>query len=137
MLGWSFSPKAYAGTEDAPIPPELEVALPEYGETLRPDYAVRRDARDPDAGWQLLVRTLPHERGFDDRDRGGLEASAHGRMERLLRETGVSAGLLVNGRALRLVSAPRGESCQRVCRGNCDCRTVSAIRGCASRACSQ
>jgi hypothetical protein len=31
-------------------------------------------------------------------------------MERLLRQTGVPAGLLFNGRALRLVSAPRGES---------------------------
>ena len=31
-------------------------------------------------------------------------------MERLLRETRVPAGLLVNGRALRLLSAPRGES---------------------------
>ena len=36
--------------------------------------------------------------------------SAHGRMERLLRQTGVPAGLLSNGRTLRLVSAPRGES---------------------------
>ena len=31
-------------------------------------------------------------------------------MERLLRQTGVPAGLLFNGRSLRLVSAPRGES---------------------------
>ena len=44
------------------------------------------------------------------RHRGRLEASAHGRMERLLRQTGVPAGVLWNGRAIRLVSAPRGES---------------------------
>ena len=31
-------------------------------------------------------------------------------MERLLRETGLPAGVLFNGRALRLISAPRGES---------------------------
>ena len=31
-------------------------------------------------------------------------------MERLLRHTGVAAGLLFNGAALRLISAPRGES---------------------------
>src|SRR3970040_580134 len=31
-------------------------------------------------------------------------------MERILRQTGVAAGLLFNGRALRLLSAPRGES---------------------------
>jgi hypothetical protein len=54
------------------------------------------------------------ERGEDFdrvvRDGGRLEASAHGRMERLLRSTGVAAGLIVNDHALRLVSAPRGES---------------------------
>jgi hypothetical protein len=110
VLGWSFSAKGYVGTQEAPIPPELEVALPEYNESLRPDYAVRVDARDPAAGWQLLVRTLPHDSDFDARESGGLEASAHGRMERLLRETGVPAGLLFNGRALRLISAPRGET---------------------------
>ena len=41
---------------------------------------------------------------------GRLEVPAHGRMERLLRQTGVPAGLLCNGRVFRLVSAPRGES---------------------------
>ena len=39
-----------------------------------------------------------------------LEASPQGRAERLLRGTGVPAGLLCNGTALRLISAPRGES---------------------------
>ena len=51
----------------------------------------------------------------DDFDRAGravdgLDASPHGRLERLLRHTGVPAGLLFNGVAVRLVSAPRGES---------------------------
>ena len=41
---------------------------------------------------------------------GGLEASPQGRAERLLRGTGVSAGVLFNGVALRVISAPRGES---------------------------
>ena len=36
--------------------------------------------------------------------------SAHGSMERLLRHTGVPAGLLFNGIALRLISAPKGEN---------------------------
>ena len=112
VLGWSFSPKGYAGTDDEPIPPELEVALPDYGETLRPDFAVReRDPADGAPPWQLLVTTFDGT-DFDTVTRAGghLEASAHGRMERLLRETGVPAGLLFNGRALRLVYAPRGES---------------------------
>ena len=42
VLGWSFSPKVYAGTAGSPVPTELEVLLPEYGETLRADFAVRR-----------------------------------------------------------------------------------------------
>jgi hypothetical protein len=84
VLGWSWSPKAYAGMAERPIPPELEVALPDYGETLRPDFAVcEPEPKDGASPWQLLVRVIP---------------------------TGVQAGLLVNGRTLRLVSAPRGES---------------------------
>ena len=41
---------------------------------------------------------------------GQLEASPQSRMERLLPQTQVPAGLLFNGRTLRLLSAPRGES---------------------------
>jgi hypothetical protein len=113
VLGWSFSPKGYAGTAESPIPPELEVALHDYGETLRPDFAVREP--DPQNGrppWQLVVRIVEPGLDFDRvvRGAGQFEASAHGRMERHLRQTGVPAGLLFNGRALRLVSAPRGES---------------------------
>ena len=45
VLGWGFSPRGYAGTEEAPVPDELTVPLPDYGETLCPDFAVRE--RDP------------------------------------------------------------------------------------------
>ena len=31
VLGWNFSPVGYAGTEEAPIPAELEAVLPEGG----------------------------------------------------------------------------------------------------------
>ncbi len=103
VLGWSFSPKGYAGVDGVPIPRELEVALPDQGKILRPDLAVReRDPQDGASDWQLLIRLLEIGEAFD--------AAAHGEMERLLRETGVPAGLLFNGRALRLISAPRGES---------------------------
>src|ERR1700704_5861118 len=40
VLGWGFSAKGYAGTADSPIPHELQVSLPDYNETLRPDFAV-------------------------------------------------------------------------------------------------
>lgn len=113
VLGWSFSPKGYAGTPEAPIPPELEVPLPDSGETLRPDYAVREpEPQNGAPAWQLLVRVLEPEQDFDLEARAGRrsELSPQSRMERLLRQTGVPAGLLVGSRALRLVSAPRGES---------------------------
>ncbi len=113
VLGWSFAPTGYAGTPESPIPPELEVPLPEYGETLRPDFAVRElDPREGDKPWQLLVRVLDAGDDFDNvvRGIGLLETSEHGRMERLLRQTGVAAGVLFNGRTIRVLSAPRGES---------------------------
>ena len=113
VLGWNFSPCGYAWSESGSGPPELDVTLTDYDETLRWDVAVRElDPQDGGVPWQLLVRILEPGQDFDHvfRGSGGLEVSAHGRMERLLRQTGVPAGLLFNGRALRVVSAPRGES---------------------------
>ena len=149
VLGWNFSAKGYAGTEDAPIPTELEIEMPDSGGFLRPDYAVRkepskeqlpaytlpaqpagavkgiRDAEtvqplesssDKASPWQLLAAACdpshPFDRAENLRSAGGavFDMSPHGRMERLLRETGVPAGLLYNGTVLRLISAPKGES---------------------------
>ena len=115
VVGWSFSPIGYAGTDEAPIPAELEAVLPDSGAILRPDFAMRteplRSAADAPT-WQLLVQVCEPGGDFDRAARAGdgLEASPHGRMERLLRHTGVPAGRLFNGLALRLLSAPRGES---------------------------
>ena len=113
VLDWNFSPKGYAGTSECPIPTELEVSLPEYEVMLRADFAVRElEPKEGSSSWQVIVQVLNPGEDFDQvfRGQGQLEASAHGRMERLLRQTGVPAGLLFNGRALRLVSAPRRES---------------------------
>ena len=113
VLGWGFSPQGYAGTEPATIPDELTVPLPDYGETLCPDFAVReRDPRNGSPPWQLLVQVLDDGQEFDKATTGagGLEASPQSRAERLLRGAGIPAGVLVNGVALRLISAPRGES---------------------------
>ena len=136
VLAWGFSSRGYAGTEECPIPAELELPLPDYGETLRPDYAVReRDPRDGEVPWQLLVRVLDAGRDFDAPAGGsagrGFETSPHGRVERLLRGTGVAAGLLFNGVALRLISAPRGESS-----GWMDFRIADMIRTAGRPLCS-
>ena len=108
VLKWSFSPKGYAGSAGNPIPDELA-----DGETLAPDFAVRDlRAGEGESAWQLLVQVLEPGQGFDKevKGSGALEASPHSRMERLLRRTKVKAGLLFNGLAIRLISAPRGES---------------------------
>ena len=113
VLDWSFRPGGYAGVDGCPIPPELELRLPDYGETMVPDFAVKeRDPRDGCPPWQLLVQVVDPGTDLDRATvgKGGLEASPHGRLERLLRGTRVPAGVLFNGRVIRLVSAPRGES---------------------------
>jgi hypothetical protein len=112
VLGWSFSPRGYAGGEAGGIPDDLIIPIPDASATLRPDFAVREiEPRDGESDWQLLVRELDESTPFDAVPAGdALEATEHGRMERLLRDTGVSAGLLCNGKTLRLISAPRGES---------------------------
>ena len=112
VLGWNFSPKGYAGSEENPIPDELQVMTAD-GETLAPDFAVRDlSAGEGKSAWQLLVQVLEPGQAFDKETKGfgALEASPHSRMERLLRRTEVKAGLLFNGLAIRLISAPRGES---------------------------
>jgi hypothetical protein len=110
ILDWPES--ALAGSPSgAPIPDSLVAALPEYEDHIRPDYALA----DPDAPaeWQLLIQVtaasdLDAKPAEGERD--GWRASPHARLERLLRETGVSTGILFNGTSLRLVYAPKHES---------------------------
>ena len=103
------------GAPGAPVlSTSLEVPLPEYNETLRPTLALREfQPKDSASEWILLIDVLPVGADFDQvvvSDARGWQASPQTRFERLLRETRVPAGLLVNGRQLRLVYAPRGES---------------------------
>ena len=125
VLDWQFVPAGYAGMEDTPIPPELELSIPDTGEIWRPTLAVRGEVtkhRPPPPSqngkdnapppWQLLVTVCEQNAGFDNAFKsraGGIEASPQSRMERLLRHTNAPAGLLFNGTTLRLISAPRGE----------------------------
>ena len=93
----------------------LEVVLPEYGETLRPTYAVKEiepDDAKPNP-WLMLIQTLRTGVDLDamkETDDHKWQASPHAHFERLLRETKVPIGLLFNGTHLRLVYAPRGET---------------------------
>ena len=93
----------------------LEVVLPQYQETLRPTHAV--PVFRPEKGqnpWMMLIQELATGTELDDV--GEADSSRHwkatpqAKFERLLRETQVSIGLLSNGRQLRLVYSPRGES---------------------------
>jgi hypothetical protein len=109
FLGWEESDVAGA-PGGPPLPADLEVALPEFGDVLRPDYAVP----DPDkaGAWLMLVGLAAAGSDLDRAPDGGAgwPASAHARFERLLRETEVPIGLLSNGTHLRLIYAPRQES---------------------------
>lgn len=121
VLGWEA--RHVVGAPGGPaIPDELLVALPEHGTTLRPTWAVS-ELGDGDRRWQLLVRI--EAPGVDPDARNALdgwEATPHQRFERLLRDTGVFAGLLISERderkdgevryypEFRLIYAPRGET---------------------------
>ncbi len=107
--------KEFWGWEDSDLatPPEtLSTALQEYGEILRPDLAVPGVRHESD--WQILIQQLPPSQTMDQAgqtsDERSWQASPQARFERLLRDTGVPIGLLVNTDAIRLVYAPKGET---------------------------
>ena len=116
VLGWE--PTDLTPIPDVATLPEdssaLEVALPEYHETLRPTYGVREFSRQAgQAPWLMLIQCLPIGTELDApmaASERHWHASPQAKCERLLRETGVPIGLLVNGTHLRLVYAPRGET---------------------------
>jgi hypothetical protein len=120
-LGWEAQHVAGAPGGHA-LPDSFTIALPEHGAVLAPTWAVA-ELEAGDRPWQLLVRV--EKPGIDPDKRGeldGWEATPHQRFERLLRDTGVFAGLLVSERAekidddtlyhpeLRLIYAPSGET---------------------------
>ena len=111
VLEWM--PEDLVGAPGQEVLPEaLEIVLPDYGETLKPTYAVR----DPDSdSWLMLIQEAAPGQSLDEVDptveKGqGWKATVQEKFERLLRETEIPIGLLDNGTHLRLVYAPRGES---------------------------
>lgn len=109
VLGWEA--RHVAGAPGGPeLPDTLLVRLPEHGTTLSPTWAVAELGHDGQP-WQLLIRV--EAAGIEPDGRAqldGWEASPHQRFERLLKDTGVFAGLLITDRELRLIYAPRGET---------------------------
>ena len=111
VLGWKPS-KLAGGSSGPALSEKLELVLPEFGETLRPTYAVAALPEDG-ADWMMLIDELADGTSLDEppaEDTKKWRASPEVRFERLLRETGVPIGILTNGRFIRLVYAPRGES---------------------------
>src|SRR4051812_37963710 len=111
VFGWQ--PDDFVPVDD-PRAAGLEVVLTDYHETLRPTFAVPNvpDASES-APWLLLIQVLPAGTDLDAvtaADARHWQATPQARFERLLRETRVPIGLLVNGTHLRLVYYPRGES---------------------------
>lgn len=111
VLGWK--PSKLAGAPNGPaLSEKLELVLPEFGETLRPTYAVPALTED-NAEWMMLIEELPDGTSLDEapaEETKTWHASPQVRLERLLRETSVPIGILANGHSIRLVYAPRGES---------------------------
>lgn len=110
VFGWTATDLVPA---DDPRAADLVVPLREYGETLRPTFAVLEDPKANPPKWVMLIQELPTAQPFDTVAAGDSrkwQATPQVRFERLLRESGVSTGLLSNGCELRLVYSPRGES---------------------------
>src|SRR5260221_5293166 len=80
---------------------------------LRPTLALREDERSASGReWVLLIQVLAGETDFDKvatSDERHWQATPQTKFERLLRQTHVGIGLLVNTRQIRLVYAPEKE----------------------------
>jgi len=107
VLGWE--PQNFLGD---PLPSHLTLHLPEYQETLRPDWAVPEPHGE---GTLMLILQLPTGTPLDKPlpvEGRQWEATPQERFERLLRavDPPVPLGLLINGLEIRLVYAPKGET---------------------------
>ena len=106
-LGWEDGDLVDAGVHRE----TLEIALPELQAVLSPTWAVPAE-QGAGPAWKILVRVEEDGADLDQPpdDGTGWNASRHARFERLLRETGVSTGLLCTDEQVRLIHAPAGES---------------------------
>ena len=93
---------------------QLQIVLPAYNETLSPTYVVPAfKPKEGESPWTMLIQELDPEIQLDEVNESGgrtWNASAHLKFERLLRESDVPCGLITNGKNVRLVYAPKGET---------------------------
>src|SRR5215469_6649870 len=112
FFGWSAD-DLYGSPGGPVLPTSLEVALPEYNETLRPTYALRDfEPTDPAHEFLMFIQEFPLGTDFDNpiaADAHHWQASPQAKLERLLRQTATPIGLFVNGRQIPLVYAPEQE----------------------------
>jgi len=94
------------------IPYGVEAHMAEYGEMLRPDYAVIAPPSHPTAGKpQLLLQVYPPGQNLDGPVAGKhWKASPATRMTELLHAVDTPLGMITNGEQWMLVYAPRGET---------------------------
>ena len=105
------------------LPEELFLWVPEGRQEIRPTLALRRKASlevaegaapavVAGAAYQMLVWRLPERLDLDRSEAvtGSWDYPPTAKFERLLRHARVPIGLLANGKALRLIYAPHGES---------------------------
>jgi hypothetical protein len=92
---------------DLAAPPDrFAIPLPGYDDLLQPTWVVN----DGDTPVLLILETNDDFDQDPAPEHRRWNATPQSRFERLLRETGVPAGLLVSPQAIRLVYAPKGES---------------------------
>jgi hypothetical protein len=114
FLGWRDDLLSHFAVS-AEVPHGLRIATGDEGEVLEPTAAYRYfKPADPANPWLVLVKLLPSGTALDElpdsKSHRGWVATPHQKFERLLRESGVPLGILCNGHALRLVTAPKGEN---------------------------
>lgn len=106
--------EALVAAAEGDIPDALTVPLPEFGETLAPDFALRAlVAGEASDQWLLLIKEVAPDVDLDERTtplESRWSASPAQRFERLLRDSRIPIGLISNRRVIRLIYAPRGEN---------------------------
>ena len=98
--------------EKQSVPYGIEAHMAEYGEMLRPDYAVVAPPGHISAGKpHLLLQTYPPGQNLDGPVAGKhWKASPATRMTELLHAMDIPLGMITNGEQWMLVYAPRGET---------------------------